>query len=44
MEQELELAQVELEEAAAESVEVLVLEELAEDAADVAEVMPDTHQ
>ena len=44
MEQESELAPVESEEVAAESAEVSVLEELAEDAVDVVEVMPDTHQ
>ena len=44
MEQESELAPVESEEGVAESVEASVLEDLAEDAVDVAEVMPDTHQ
>ena len=44
MEQELELDPVESGEAAAESAEVSVLEELVEDAADVVVVMPDTHQ
>ena len=44
MEQESELDPEELEEGVAESAEASVLEDLAEDAVDVAEVMPDTHQ